>query len=386
MNSKLSKKTVDINRDMKDLNNNNNSNNKEIKDKTDLNESDEIDRIISQRKLIQNQRKTSLENNQNNYQNQNSFNSNNLNISIDKSLDWLNFFFADNQIKDLYNNFERTRSIIIIECIFYLNFYKNLLNFKGRFNPNFNEKDDNNNLTNKINSAKNNNINEQKEKNNENIFPIIKINNSMIFNQIVTDTINTDLSQIFGDFDNKFEGKIQKNDYSMAPDKYLTSDLGINFKSNRGLTFRDSKRNTLFNKTVNNYYFPNQNSFTVGIIGCGCVGELLAKYLIKIKDSGLINFKLIISTRRPNKVDEDILNLVDNNIEILLDNEKVENIYILFLKIFSYKFLNFFLIKYSFFYFIIGSRGMRLDIFMHSTTSIGFINEGNLPNIIRTNG
>lgn len=289
------------------MNNSKSSLQKKISEKPDLNESDEIDKIISQRKKLE--KKVAEENNNK----QMSFSTTNLNISIDKSLDWLNFFFQDNQIKDLYKNFERTRSIIIIECIFYLNFYKNLINFKAKFNPNFNEKDEQNNLTNKLNIAKN-------EKGDN--LPIIKFNNSMIYNNLGTDSINnTELSQIFGEIDNKFEGKIQKNDY--ADKQQIFGEIGIGFRTNRGLTYRDSQRNTLFNKTVNQYYFPNQNTFNVGIIGCGCIGEFLAKYLIKIKDSGLINFKLIISTRRPDKVDEDILNLVDNNIEIVLDNEKV---------------------------------------------------------------
>jgi len=294
--------------------NTNNSNRSNLIKKIKLNESEEIDEIIAlQRKLHKTEN-----------------NNNNLNISIDKSLDWLNFFFADNEIRVLYNNFERIRAILILQSIFYLNLYKNLLNFKNKFSNFINEKDEN--LNNNLLNAKSKKLNEV---NSLDQLPLIKFNNSVLYNNFNNNNNNENLQEgncnqeishihHFNEFievDNKNIGnKFFKNTFSPSK-KFTYTD--INFKSSRGLTNKDSIRNNIFNKSINDYNFPNQTSFVVGIIGCGCVGESLAKYLIKIKDTNLINFKLIISTRRPNKVDEDILNLVDENTEILLDNEKV---------------------------------------------------------------
>lgn len=286
--------------------------------KIKIDDSEEIDEIIAlQRKL----HKTDI--------------SKNINISIDKSLDWLNFFFADEEIKTMYSNFERIRSILILQSIFYLNFYKNILNFKGKFSNAAYEKEENFNLNLNL-------IHSNTKKSNEQIshdqLPLIKFNNSVLHNNFNNNNnnnenhnmneinINHEISQIhhlneFVEVDNRIsENKFFKNGFS-PPKKFTYTD--VNFKSARGLTNRDSIKNNIFNKTVNGFNYPNQQLFYVGIIGCGCIGEALAKYFIKIKDSHLINFKLIISTRRPNKVDQDILNLVDENIEILLDNEKV---------------------------------------------------------------
>ena len=47
-------------------------------------------------------------------------------VSIEKSLDWLNFFFEDPEIKDLFMQNERTKSLITIQCIYYLNIFRSL--------------------------------------------------------------------------------------------------------------------------------------------------------------------------------------------------------------------------------------------------------------------
>lgn len=52
--------------------------------------------------------------------------SNNLNISSDKSLEWLNFFFNDIDLKELYSNNDRIRNLITIQAIYYLHIVKNL--------------------------------------------------------------------------------------------------------------------------------------------------------------------------------------------------------------------------------------------------------------------
>ncbi len=293
---------------------------------TKCDESEEIDEIIAlQRKL----HKTDL--------------SKNINVSIDKSLDWLNFFFADNEIRTLYSNFERIRSILILQSIFYLNFYKNMLNFKGKFSISPNEKEENIKLNlNLMHMNAKKSFNEPNNNNNANDhLPMIKFNNSMIYNNFnnnnenLNNEINSnhEISQIhhLNEFIEVENNRLAATDNRFFNQGFSSHNKKLSFtdvnfiKNAKGLTNRDSIRNNIFNKTVNNYNYPNQQQFSVGIIGCGCVGEAIAKYFIKIKDCNLVNFKLIISTRRPNKVDQDILNLVDQNIEILLDNEKVIN-------------------------------------------------------------
>lgn len=283
-----------------------------FKHSSKLNESQEIDEIIDQQKKLQ---KSELQNN--------------LNISVDKSLDWLNFFFADNEIKTLYNNFERIRAILVIQGIFYLNLYKNIINYKQKFclaSPNVREKDDNmKNILNHINLK-------IKSLPPLDDLPVIKSHNSIVMNNLSCDEHdfnNNDISQIhhineFVEIKNpKFE-EIKSFRQLPSLNNKLFSYNETNNKS-MGFINKDLKKNTLLkkNKNQNAFNLPNSNIFNIGIIGCGCLGELMAKYLIKIKDEKLMNFKLIISTRRPNKVDEDIRNSIDENIEIILDNEKV---------------------------------------------------------------
>ncbi len=286
--------------------------------KVKLDDSEEIDEIISLQKKL-------YEANINN----------NINLSIDKSLDWLNFFFADEEIRSLYNNFERIRSILIIQSIFYLNLFKNLLNFRNKFSNNSNEKEDNIYLNIKNKSSK------KFIPVNPDQLPVINFNNSILYNNFNPNTNNNNINFIGStnefqndneisniqnlndliDVDNNFQDKKVLKSNNM--NKKFNNTESTNFKGVKALTNNFSNKKFILNKSVNLYNFPNQNIFNIGIIGCGSIGEALAKYLIKIKDSNLINFKLIISTRRPNKIDEDIKNLIDENIQILLDNEKV---------------------------------------------------------------
>ena len=61
----------------------------------------------------------------------------------------------------------------------------------------------------------------------------------------------------------------------------------------------------------------------VGIVGCGNIGKKLLKNLIKIKDKKIIDFQIFVSTRQPEKVMNDLLDLLDDDIFIFLNNEKV---------------------------------------------------------------
>ena len=61
----------------------------------------------------------------------------------------------------------------------------------------------------------------------------------------------------------------------------------------------------------------------VGIIGCGNIGKNLLKNLIKIKDKKYIDFQIQVSTRQPEKVMNELLELLDEDILITLNNEKI---------------------------------------------------------------
>ena len=61
----------------------------------------------------------------------------------------------------------------------------------------------------------------------------------------------------------------------------------------------------------------------VGIVGCGSIGKRLLKNLIKIKDKKIIDFQIQVSTRQPEKVMNELLDLLDEDIYIGLNNEKV---------------------------------------------------------------
>ena len=71
-----------------------------------LKEEDEIEEIIKSQKLLKEEE-------------------NDFKFS-EKSLEWLNFFFIDPNIKELYINNNRIASIICLQVLFYLNIFKTI--------------------------------------------------------------------------------------------------------------------------------------------------------------------------------------------------------------------------------------------------------------------
>jgi hypothetical protein len=61
----------------------------------------------------------------------------------------------------------------------------------------------------------------------------------------------------------------------------------------------------------------------VGVVGAGNIGKKLLENLIKIKDKNIYNFKIYVSTRQPDKIINEYLDLLDDNIQIFLNNEKI---------------------------------------------------------------
>ena len=61
----------------------------------------------------------------------------------------------------------------------------------------------------------------------------------------------------------------------------------------------------------------------VGIVGGGNIGKKLLKNLIKIKDKNIFNFSILLSTRQPDKLIKDFLEILDDDITITLNNEKI---------------------------------------------------------------
>ena len=61
----------------------------------------------------------------------------------------------------------------------------------------------------------------------------------------------------------------------------------------------------------------------LGIIGGGNIGKKLLKNLIKIRDKKIINFEIILSTRQPDKITNEFLDILDDDITITLNNEKI---------------------------------------------------------------
>ena len=61
----------------------------------------------------------------------------------------------------------------------------------------------------------------------------------------------------------------------------------------------------------------------IGIIGGGNIGKKLLKNLIKIKDKKIFDFEIILSTRQPDKIVNEFLDILDDEITITLNNEKI---------------------------------------------------------------
>ena len=61
----------------------------------------------------------------------------------------------------------------------------------------------------------------------------------------------------------------------------------------------------------------------IGIVGCGNIGKNLLKNLIKIKDKKIFDFQILVSTRQPDKVMNELLDMLDDDILITLNNEKI---------------------------------------------------------------
>ena len=67
----------------------------------------------------------------------------------------------------------------------------------------------------------------------------------------------------------------------------------------------------------------NVPGIKVGIVGGGNIGKKLLKSLIKIKDKNIFNFSILLSTRQPDKIIKEFLEILDDNILITLNNEKI---------------------------------------------------------------
>ena len=52
-------------------------------------------------------------------------------INIDKTSEFLNFFFQDD-IKDVYSNFNKVKSILILQASYYIHVFKTLWNLKNK--------------------------------------------------------------------------------------------------------------------------------------------------------------------------------------------------------------------------------------------------------------
>ena len=61
----------------------------------------------------------------------------------------------------------------------------------------------------------------------------------------------------------------------------------------------------------------------VGIVGGGNIGKKMLKNLIKIKDKNIFNFQIFLSTRQPDKIINEFLDIMDENIHIFLNNVKI---------------------------------------------------------------
>ena len=61
----------------------------------------------------------------------------------------------------------------------------------------------------------------------------------------------------------------------------------------------------------------------VGVLGCGNIGKKLLKNLIKIKDKKIVDFQIQVSTRQPEKVMNELMDMLDEDISISLNNEKI---------------------------------------------------------------
>lgn len=61
----------------------------------------------------------------------------------------------------------------------------------------------------------------------------------------------------------------------------------------------------------------------VGIVGCGNIGKKLLKSFIKIKDKKIFDFQIQVSTRQPDKIMSEFLDILDEDITIMLNNEKL---------------------------------------------------------------
>jgi hypothetical protein len=196
----------------------------------------------------------------------------NLDISKVKSLDWLNFFFQEPEMKDLYTNNERINNILIIQAIYYLNIFKTLYLLRFRIGKG-----------------------EHGETKDE--LPMILTRSNI---------------------SNTNPGSPLRRSGSLPKIPQSKSQFASAFLNNPPIP--KQKQST---KTHHKSESKMNTYFKIGIIGCGRVGSFLLKHLIHIKDSGKVLFHIIVSTRRPSLIDTEIQNNIDDQVEILLDNEKV---------------------------------------------------------------
>jgi hypothetical protein len=198
-------------------------------------------------------------------------NDNNLNDSPDIELDSLLSFLNEPELRIIYKNHERVKNIIVIQCLYYFNIFRNLYLFKNKSKTEI--CDDN---------VKNEGPNFNKTNNRKSLQPLMRLTS---------------------------HGKINNRENTISYEE-------IN------LPIINHTKKSIMKSTLD----KQNEKFKVGIIGCGRVGTELARHLIGIRDSSLYSgFQIMISTRRPECVNPDVLSSIDENIEVFLDNEKIFN-------------------------------------------------------------
>jgi len=226
-------------------------------------------------------------------------NLNELALNGEKSEDFLNFFFQDPDIKTIYFNYPRVKNILTLQSIYYFSILQKIINKLKNSNKIELSQEDVKQET-KVQVIIDEDQNKQKSSNNDNVF----LNSYCIKTKFINPTTKTNITP-FPILPNISTGHNTETQPMPLP-KPKSQTQSYKYLS----PLKSEKSNPLLK---------------VGIVGCGVMGSNLLKILIKIKDINLQTtpFKIMVSTRSPQNIDNEIRTAVDDFVEIFMNNEKV---------------------------------------------------------------
>jgi len=220
----------------------------------------------------------------------------------------------------MYYNYPRVKNILILQSIYYFSIFQKLINkTKNNFRADITQEDQKLNLENKEQDNNMDEVSSKQKSINENVFLHSYCIKTKFMNPTKTKNATISTFPALPNISGNGSG------YNTTYVKPLNPLNQLNNNSN---FTKDNNSLNISNKNIPSVKVEknnNNNILKVGIIGCGVMGSALLKLLMKVKDVNLNScpFKILVSTRTPSNIDNEIRTALDDFIEIFMNNERV---------------------------------------------------------------